>query len=36
MENVRKEISEFVKWGDVLLYGKASETPLTVEELTLL
>jgi hypothetical protein len=36
MENIRKDIREFAKWGDVLMYGKGMEAPLTAEEVNLL
>ena len=36
VQNVRKEIREFVMCANVLLYGQAMEKPLTVEEVTLI
>lgn len=36
MEGIRKEISEFLRWGGVILYGSAMEKPLNEDELKLL
>ena len=36
MEGIRKEISEFLKWGGVILYGSGMETPLNEDESRLL